>query len=368
MSDAREKMKQQLRGATEQSQNLQNQGYAQYETYFTLPENVELWNAKGNEKGIEHYIDIIPFEVGDNFPDKMFKNPFKKGDFTYVLDLWVHRNVGPENATVLCPKSNYRGEECPLCESMAEKQKNEPDEEKRKKIWVEMKPYRRTMYNILCYDSEEEEAKGIQIYEVSHFFMEAELNEQSRATRGRECITFADPWDGKQVAFKIFKKGSGKEQTLEYKGHKFEDRIDPVTKKKYEISNEILDQAVCLDGTLKRLSYDDILALMKTKKKTEDEAPQAEEKEEQPARTRRGLRSAAPVEEKVSDPTPTDEEPPWKDDGPMDDCPKGTFGKDCMKLEICEDCPEERFQNCKIKRKELEGEAGGRRRSLRRGE
>ena len=65
-------------------------------------------------------IDIIPFQHKTNVFGK-------KGEFDYMLDLFVHKNFNQSYDKCLCLKRNF-GKPCPICE--ASSQLSEMDEEK----------------------------------------------------------------------------------------------------------------------------------------------------------------------------------------------------------------------------------------------
>lgn len=248
----RSAMRERLKARMHGSQKSKDDGAVTFSTYYELPANVSEWKPTGDKKGKEHFFDIVPFQVGDKYP--LTRDPdtdravrLEKGDWTYLLDVWVHRGVGPDNETVVCPRKSY-GEPCPICEHAQELLADEDDKEERKKIFGDKMPKRRVMYNVLVYDNADEEEKGVQVFEVAHWFMEKELQEAATLPRGGGQIFYADPVDGKMIYFKIVKRGENK---IEFTGHKFMDRD-------YEITDDIIEQAHCLDSFLKVYSYDEL--------------------------------------------------------------------------------------------------------------
>ena len=115
----------------------------------------------------QHIIDIIPFKMGSNSPLDDIGQPLTpEGEDDYVLDYWVHRNIGPgEDQTIVCLAKTYR-EKCPICEHAQELiRKGDQDTADL------LKPKRRTIYNVYVWDSAEEQNKGVQIWEVAYFYM-----------------------------------------------------------------------------------------------------------------------------------------------------------------------------------------------------
>ena len=86
-------------------------------------------------------IDIIPYTVSsDNHPQGI-----KQGFEDYVLDLWVHRRIGPTEDSFVCLKRTY-GKPCPICEEMAIlMQEDKPN----KKMIQSLKPSRRDRKSVV---------------------------------------------------------------------------------------------------------------------------------------------------------------------------------------------------------------------------
>lgn len=180
-------------------------------------------------KNGEHLIDIIPFIAGKSHPT------ISEGKPAYVLDVWVHRSVGTDGGSYVCLQKNYK-QRCPICEHqrLMRKEGSYTDEEIKN-----LDAKRRVMYNVLCYDSQEEISKGVQIFETSHFFMEKHLAELAKKPKGGGFIPFAHPDEGKSISWTISKKG----QYGEWFGHKFVDRDEEITEDTLEEAH-ILDEII----------------------------------------------------------------------------------------------------------------------------
>jgi hypothetical protein len=176
--------------------------------------------------------------------DETGENPItEKGDFDYILDLFVHQNVGPMNQPYVCPWENFR-KACPICEYI--KANRLPKEE-----WSNVRAKRRSIYLIWNRTSVEEEKKGVQIFDAAHFFMEEKLEEIAKLPRGGGYITFSDPDNGKSVCWS--RKGAGKENT-QFIGHKLVDRES-------RIPDWVLEKTFPLDEVINmHPSYDEIKA------------------------------------------------------------------------------------------------------------
>jgi len=204
----------------------------------------EKWKpSKGN-----HFIDIIPYFAGKNDS----KTAQEEG--TYMFTVWAHYSVGTEGKVFVCPKHTKVGDKrCPICEHMF-KMKNEGEEFD---VWKDLRPKQREIYNVVCQDSEKEIDKGVQVYEVSYFFMGKVLEPlmfqpvRPGMKESDAYIAFAsETSDGKTLGFKVGEKKVGTQTFPEYSGHRFVDRD-------YDVE-EYLDHAHKLDEIINIPTYKDI--------------------------------------------------------------------------------------------------------------
>ena len=197
-----------------------------------LPKDISFW--KCDER--DHEIDIIPYFAGANDPVT------PEGEETYVLEVFVHRNVGVMEGSIICLALTY-GEPCPICEDRKKKQAAGADDDLIKSLTPSRFP--RSVYNILCYDSPKEEDKGVQVWHTSNYLMEQYLLELAKVPirKGRKgvepFVAFIDPDEGKSIAF----TSKGKKENTKFIGHRFMDRD-------YAIPNEVLERAYCLDDLI----------------------------------------------------------------------------------------------------------------------
>ena len=299
---------------------------------------IQLWKPGEGD----HEFDIIPYIAGNNDPEKTTK----PGSPTYVLIIWVHRGIGINEDSYICMAKTYN-KRCPVCEYQASLRDTDASDDEIKK-W---NPTRRTYYNVLVYDNEKEQAKGVQILDIAHFYMEPELLALARPrSRGGvetgEKIYFSSPdKDGKSIAF----TREGTRRNTAYKAFKFIDRD-------YDLEEEILKQAKCLDEIIHIPEYEEVkealyLGLPDTK--------EAEEQEDIPSEgARRRGRSVAPTpsqapkEEVKQEEVKETETKSGKSEGPVPEVavnekgveviicpvPDGTFGIDIEKLGACAQC------------------------------
>ena len=267
-------------------------------SYLKKDVKVNNWNCTDNE----HLLDIIPYVAGPNDPN------VKEGEPQYVLDIWVHRGVGALQQGYVCPQKNYKTR-CPICEKQLQMRRSGEysDEE-----ISSLNPKRRTMYNVFCWDSKEEIRKGVQIWEVSHFFFEKHLAELSKRPKGGGFIIFSDPDNGKSISFKKKSKGSN----MEFLGHRFEDRDD-----ESEVTDEMLEAAVCLDELIH-------IPTVKELQKAVEEGFAAEDDDEKPSRKK----GKKPVDEDEEE-----EDYDVDEDEDEDESPKKKKGKASKKKVVDDD-------------------------------
>jgi hypothetical protein len=281
----------------------------------------------------EHQIDILPWLIGNQYPSKNYT--VEPGDPVYLLDIWVHYNIGPDEDTVVCLSKNY-GNPCPICEHVNALRKEEVVDDN---LIDRIKAKRRSIYQIICYDSASEEEKGVQIWDVAYFFMEKHLAELSKKPKGGGYITFADPDDGKQIFYK--RKGTGMTNT-EYIAHQFMDR-------EYKIHDDDLDACIALDDAIIVLPYEELYEKHwggledKTAPPEVEERParQARRSRPEPEKKKEDERPARRARRDTPEPEKEKHEDPkqHREPDPDNKCPGGgQYAIDIDKLEHCNVC------------------------------
>jgi len=322
----RKSIREQMKKRIEESHNRKD-ATGRFGTIFKEDVSRPFWKCSADE----HLIDIIPFVAGPDMPldPKTRRKQAEEGEYAYVLDIWVHRGVGVNEDSYVCP-ANY-GKPCPICEYRKElRDQDASDDEIRK-----LNRSRRTIYNIVCYDSEEEERKGVQIWDVAYQYMEEELLARSKKKRTGEPIIFADPEVGKSISF--IREGTGKLNTT-FKGHEFVDRV--VDGQEYVIPDEILEQALPLDQIIHVPTYEELYEAF-----FGEAPPDRTTREEQREESRRAAPSRSRVvrkeekEESVETSTEVDSEAEKSKSVSDNPCPAGgRFGVDIEKLPECAEC------------------------------
>jgi len=256
----------------------------------------------------DHSLDFIPFVAGANNPN------VKEGKLTYILDIWVHNKVGVNEDSYICMNKTY-DKNCPICKHQAELIKQEEEDA----IVKALNPTRRGIYNIWCHDTPKDEAKGIQIWDVSHWLFESEVIEQAKLKKGGGYIYYTDLDDGKVVSFR--RTGSGATNT-KFKAVTFEDREEP-------LPDEIVMGVYCLDDLLHIPTYEEVETAFFGEKK---ETKKSEEKKPEPPKQES---KEADIPDELGEPV----------------CPSDyVFGSDFGDYDECDDC--EVRKDCRTKKRE----------------
>lgn len=304
-------------------------------------------------------INIIPYTIKTKNHPLVKKGEMDIGDKDYVMDIFVHRGVGPSEASVICLKQNY-GKPCPICEQADQFKKAGKEKEA-----GELKPSRRVFYNI-------EDCKNpgsIKVFEASHYLFEKELIDEARDDEEGGFVDFADEESGKEIKFRCSKTTKGNISFNEFKSFSFEDRDET-------LSDELIESAISFDEIMNVPSYEEAEKILfgddeddsddedekpakKSKKQEDDDDDDDDEEDETPKK--KSLKKSEPEDEDDDD----DEELPKskkskkqeiEEDDDSDDeedekltkkscdkdcgkCPFGhKFGKDTDEFDDCDDC------------------------------
>lgn len=352
----RERIREKAKQLTEEASSSNKYTYSSGESYYSLPEGVSQFipTTGKDGKGELHRLDLIMFARGEIFPDQTFGSPNvpEVGDPVFRLDLNVHFAVGPDNLAVICPKHSFRskiakGEKkgCPICELSEQKQSEVSDKEKRTEIYKAFRPKRRCMYNVIIRDGDEEEAKGVQVFEVSHFVFQEKLNDAQDMLRkeGEGEVNYADCDDGRLILFNAFKDKFGDNDYTNISGVKFKERVR--NKKEYLITDDELELAHDLGKFLKLYSYDEIAAMIsedaKPSKSKDDEEEDEEDEDTPPFESRKKKTEKKEDEEEEGEEV----------------CPHSyEIGVDYLEKEECEDCQGSIYRTCMQAHKRLRRE------------
>lgn len=297
-------------------------------------ENVKFWKPEAGT----HMIDILPYMVsGKNHPQGL-----KEGDIDYLLDVWVHRSIGPARDNYLCKAKHGMGP-CPLCDEF-NRLKNEKLDAKKDEMGMDrlppdvfkavmkdidyLQPKRRVYYNVIDLAAP---AEGIQLWEAPFSWSEKEIVKHFTTKKDIKPGTpyFWQHDEGLSVVISSTKE--------EYSGRKFVKSI-PVgfEDRDEQYSDDIIEKTYRLDSMLTIPNFDDMMNSLhgiitrdddeeEAKEETVEEAPnvdvpKVESKAERLAKIKAKKKAE---EEKPADPT----------------CPEGgEFGEDIGGFDACESC------------------------------
>jgi len=323
LSEMKDKMYEELNKRIQESYDSR-QSSGKFKGIFKEDLQIPVWKIKDGE----HLIDIIPYLIGEGNPSPRVK----PGEIGYVLTLFVHNGVGVNENQYVCLSRNYN-KPCPVCEYKL-KLKNAGDDEDSLKT---LNPTRRCIYNVVVYDDEKEQDKGIQIMLVAHYFMERHLAELSKSPKRGGKINYTAPdKTGKAISFK--REGTGAKNT-QYLGHRFIDRD-------YAIADEILDSTYCLEEIVHVPSYEEVYEALHGKQ-IETKTDLTPLLAESPAATdgmTRHFRKGPGI------PIPPEKGPENDDPSCPDD--QGQIGVSIDKLRACQNCSV--YEQCFALNEEIE--------------
>ncbi len=271
----RDSMSDDLAKRTENSYATRDKGMSFPDVY--KPElGIKTWFADKDE----HEIDILPYRVGKYDPS------VEEGEWGYFLEMQVHRNVGPRDLQFLCLEMMFK-KPCPICIHRNDLRKNPPEgkrqQEQHEEKLKELKASRQTVYNIICYDNKEEEAKGVQQWQVAYFYFENHISALAKIPKsqggGYQSFSHMNQEFGRTITFT--RTGDGLQ--TKYDAFRFHER-------NYDISDDDLEECKTLDETVHIPTFEEVEQAFWDEPVKGDEAKGEPEEEE--ARPRRSSREA----------------------------------------------------------------------------
>ena len=269
--------------------------------YLNIPENVNVFKAEG---GTEVTFDILPYTVTDanHMDNKKYAEDAVVGDLWWKRPIKVHRDVGPDNASIICPTTF--GKKCPICEHGG----------RRKKEGAEWKddlefifPKNRTLFYVVPVDVADceldyKEGEAHVFDQSDHNFLKI-LDEDVK--RDIDYEGFPDHEDGMSLKVYFRTEKLGKNKYAKASKVDFEPRDE-------QYDDAFVDALTSLDDILKVLSYKEIDAMYFGMEDLDDEVIDTEELvEEEEAPPKRERKTTAP--RKKREPKP---EPEAKEDAP----------------------------------------------------
>ena len=211
-------------------------------------------------------INIIPYTIKSKNHPLVKKGEFEVGDKDYVMDIFVHRGVGPSEASILCLKNTY-GKPCPICEQSALLRKQGKEDEA-----GALKPSRRVFYNV----QDLKNPDVLKVFEASHYLFEKELIDEARDDEEGGFVDFADEESGKEIKFRCSKTSKGGFEFNEFKSFSFEDRDE-------NIPDKLLESAISFDEIMNVPTYEEAEKILYGRDEDND-SEDDEEEDEVPAK------------------------------------------------------------------------------------
>ena len=231
--------KSRFKGAVSRNAERQARGVSQY-GYLRLPKGVNIFKEEPRTR-VE--LDIIPYVVmGDNHPDKDEEYGIAvKGELWYKRPYWLHRGIGPDNQSVVCPSSV--GKPCPICEYRAQllKEGAKWDDDTVRAL----KPSMRNLYVVIPKNNKNYSEEP-HIWDISQFLFQDKLNEEIQ--ENEEYETFPDLEEGYTLRIRFAEGTFGSNKFAEVS------RIDFIERKK-SYDESILDKIPSLDDILEIPPY-----------------------------------------------------------------------------------------------------------------
>jgi len=320
--------------------------------YLNLPKGTKIYNAEENTRKV--LLDFLPYLVSD--PKHPNHEMAPVGSLWYKRPFKIHRNVGADNDTVVCPKSI--GKPCPICDYQKKRFAEGADKEETTELYAKS----RNLYIVVPIEQKDFDEIP-HVWDMSQKLFQDILNDELEEDENNEV--FPDLEEGKTLEITFAWEKLGRNTFPKARKIKFFDR-DP-----YE--ETILDEVPDLDKLLTVLSYEELSN--KFFELEEDETggklteieeepvsrkrrtPRPEAEETETPRRRRPVpvetekekpksfrRSREPEKEPEVDEKPvrhstrkTSPEPP--NTGIEKKCPHGhEFGTDTEKFDACDKC------------------------------
>lgn len=268
--------------------------------YLNLPKGLAIFKE---EEG-KLKIDIIPYYVTDehhldrNADDEFAANV---GNPWYKKPVWVHRSVGADKQSVICPAKTI-GKKCPICE-YRDKQKAEGVEKDDQVSY----PQQRNIYIIIPIGSKKFDEK-FHIWDIANGNFQKVLDEE--LGDHSEYGAFPDPEEGKTLSVRFTEEKFGKNKYFSASRIDFEDRD--------AYDDDIMEKAPCIDDMVKILTYKELSALFLEidPEDIQEEKSEKKEKEEEVSSFRKKKTVVSEEEEEETKPK---RKPPVEE---TDDLPK----------------------------------------------
>lgn len=213
--------------------------------YLTVPDGLEIFKE---DPKVRSLLDFIPYKVKTKHHlDR--KDKTKRaipGSWWYKLPILIHRNVGPNNITIICPVCV--GKACPICKHRSKRRDKGAEKEELK----EMNYSKRNLYLVVPRNHKDYE-EVLHLWNISQYAFQDKLDEEMEEKE--KYRDFPDPETGKTLKIRFKKQPIGKKDSFNLCS-----RIDFI-KRDESIDEELLEDVPCLDTFLNVLPYEEIESL-----------------------------------------------------------------------------------------------------------
>src|SRR6056297_919192 len=228
---------------TANSHKQKSQG-AQY-GHLNLPKGINVFKETPGDKV---RLDILLYEVTDpKHPDRDNELEIAiPGELWYKRPYKLHRNIGPNNESAVCPTSF--GRKCPVCEYRAKLLQGGAD-------WQDdavkaLKASNRNLYVVVPKGQKDYEEKP-HVWDISQFLFQDKLNDELE--EDEDYGVFPDLEEGMTLRIRFSEEKLGKNTFAETSRIDFEERDEQYDK-------DILKKVPNLDEILSYLSYSKLKA------------------------------------------------------------------------------------------------------------
>lgn len=214
--------------------------------YLSLPKGVSVFTPEPGSRNV--MLDFLPYKVTDaKHPDRNDEDDIATpGSLWYKRPYKVHRNVGVDNDTVVCPTSFKKP--CPICEHRAKRIKEgDADKEELKSL----KASWRNLYVVVPIDNKKFEDKP-HVFDISQFLFQELLNEELK--ENEENGVFPDLEIGKTLKLRFDSSTIANSKPFAEAS-----RIDFIERDE-QYDEAILEVVPNLDNMLNVMSYKEIEA------------------------------------------------------------------------------------------------------------
>lgn len=300
---------------------------------YSTPKDVPFYKIREGE----NLIDIVQYKI-TNPQNPACKAGFEVGEPDYKQIIPVHKNVGASNNEYLCVARMF-GKPCPICE--AQKTTWDIDFEKAKAMY----PTEYVVYNII--DLLEPE-KGVQLWRISKFWVEDELQKLSamKSKRGVPVI-YSDFEVGWSIEFYGEEKKFMNNKFMKPGNFNF-------VKREKQYDESILDKTYPLDKYWNIPKYDEVYndfnGIYEEEEEVKEVKPTEEEVQKEREQFVEDLKQSAVRETKVEEAKEAPQRPARRERRRKTDevkkCPHGHAWGDCDKHEECKTCDDSDYDKC----------------------